>query len=92
MKAVNRKVLLPVVGVIFAAPFWVAASVISTYAATLANSWHTNLLLAALALSGAVMNIANGHAHSSKAGRSRDHVQSNSHTGRRGTSTFNLGY
>jgi hypothetical protein len=91
MKGVNRKVLLSVIGVVLATPFFVAALVISAHLAVLVDGLHNDMLLAALGLGGVVLSIVNGHTHLSKI-QARDRVLPKSHTGPRSTSHFNLGY
>ncbi|HWT03863.1 MAG TPA: hypothetical protein VN256_26685 [Pyrinomonadaceae bacterium] len=60
MKAVTTKMLVSLVGVLLAAPFFVVALVVGARAVALSQGSHDDLLLAALALCGAAISIANG--------------------------------
>ena len=60
MKAVTTKMLVSLVGVLLAAPFFVVALVVGARAVALSQGSRDDLLLATLALCGAAIGIANG--------------------------------
>ena len=60
MKDVTAKMLVSLVGVLLAAPFFAVALVIGARAVSLSRGSRDDLLLVALALCGAAISIANG--------------------------------
>lgn len=60
MKAVKAKMLVPLIGVLLAAPFFAVALIVGGRAVALSHGAQDDLLLVALALSGAAASIFNG--------------------------------
>ena len=68
MKAVTAKMLVSLVGVLLAAPFFAVALVVGARAVALSQGSRDDLLLVALALCGAAISIANGIGRRTAAG------------------------
>jgi hypothetical protein len=60
MKAVNTKMLVSLVGVLLAAPFFFVALVVGARAVSLSQGSQDNLLLVALVMGGAAIGVVNG--------------------------------
>jgi hypothetical protein len=95
MKAVTAKMLVSLVGVLLAAPFFAVALVIGARAVSLSTGSRDDLLLVALALCGAAISIANGMGRRAAAGSSaaREHSEASDTTAApRSVSVIHLGY
>jgi hypothetical protein len=94
MKAVTAKMLVSLVGVLLAAPFFVVALVVGARAVALSQGSRDDLLLAALALCGAAISIANGMGRRAAKERSaaREHTEAGGRTASRNASAIHLGY
>jgi hypothetical protein len=95
MKAVTAKMLVSLVGVLLAAPFFVVALVVGARAVALSQGSRDDLLLAALALCGAAISIANGMGRraAKERGAARGQMEAGGDTApRRGASAIHLGY
>ena len=94
MKAVTTKMLVSLVGVLLAAPFFVVALVVGARAVALSQGSRDDLLLVALALCGAAVSIANGMGRrAARDGRvARRQAEAGGHAARRGASAIHLGY
>ena len=96
MKAVTAKMLISLVGVLLAAPFFAAALVIGARAVSLSRGSRDDLLLVALALCGAVISIANGMGRRADGNATRAHSEAGDATtpttAPRGVSVIHLGY
>jgi hypothetical protein len=95
MKAVTAKMLVSLVGVLLAAPFFVVALVVGARAVALSQGSRDDLLLAALALCGAAISIANGMGR--RAAKERSVASGQTEAGgdtspRRRASAIHLGY
>lgn len=60
MKTVTAKMLASLIGILLAAPFFAIALIIGARAVAVSQSAEDDLLLAALALAGAVASVING--------------------------------
>ena len=94
MKAVTAKMLVSLVGVLLAAPFFAVALVIGARAVALSQGSRDDLLLVALALCGAAISIANGMGRRAAKERSiaRGQTEAGGSTAPRGASVIHLGY
>lgn len=94
MKAVTTKMLVSLVGVLLAAPFFVVALVVGARAVALSQGSRDDLLLMALALCGAAISIANGMGRRATKERNvaRNHTEAVGGTSPRGASVIHLGY
>jgi hypothetical protein len=94
MRSVTNKMLVSLVGVALAAPFFVIAVIVGARAVALAHNAQDDLLLVALAFGGAMVSMINGFGHrSGKAERAaRRHAKSSEKATTRGSSIINLGY
>jgi hypothetical protein len=95
MKAVTTKMLVSLVGVLLAAPFFVVALVVGARAVALSQGSRDDLLLMALALSGAAISIANGMGRRAAGDRNvaRGRTEAGGNTApRSGASVIHLGY
>ncbi|HEY0380248.1 MAG TPA: hypothetical protein VGC87_25265 [Pyrinomonadaceae bacterium] len=95
MKAVTAKMLVSLVGVLLAAPFFAVALVVGARAVTLSQGSRDDLLLVALALCGAAISIANGMGR--RAAKERSVARGRMEMGgnaapRRSASVIHLGY
>jgi hypothetical protein len=95
MKAVTAKMLVPLVGVLLAAPFFAVALVVGARAVALSQGSRDDLLFVALALCGAAISIANGMGR--RAAKERGVAGGQTETGgnaapRRSASVIHLGY
>lgn len=94
MKAVTTKMLVSLVGVLLAAPFFVVALVVGARAVALSQGSRDDLLLMALALCGAAISIANGMGRRAAKERNvaRGRAEAGGGTAPRGASVIHLGY
>lgn len=94
MKAVTAKMLVSLVGVLLAAPFFAVALVIGARAVSLSRGSRDDLLLVALALCGAAISIANGMGRraTGNAARGRSEASDTTTTAPRSVSVIHLGY
>ena len=94
MKAVTTKMLVSLVGVLLAAPFFVVALVVGARAVALSQGSRDDLLLMALALCGAAISIANGMGRRAAKEKNvaRGRTEAGSGTAPRGASVIHLGY
>ena len=95
MKAVTAKMLVSLVGVLLAAPFFAVALVVGARAVSLSRGSRDDLLLVALALCGAAISIANGMGRRASAGSNaaRRHTEAGgTTTAPRSVSVIHLGY
>ena len=94
MKAVTTKMLVSLVGVLLAAPFFVVALVVGARAVALSQGSRDDLLLMALALCGAAISIANGMGRRAarESNVARGCTEVGSGTAPRGASVIHLGY
>ena len=95
MKAVTAKMLVSLVGVLLAAPFFAVALVVGARAVSLSRGSHDDLLLVALALCGAAISIANGMGRRASAANdaARERTEANGNTtAPRSVSVIHLGY
>jgi hypothetical protein len=60
MKAVTRKMLLSLVGVVLVAPFFAVALIVGARAVALSQGTQDDLLMMALAFGGAIASVVNG--------------------------------
>lgn len=94
MKAVTAKMLLSLLGILLAAPFFAFALIVGVRAVSLSHDAQDDLLLVALALGGAAASILNGMGRAAKE-RQRNtvsQVEATSGTRSRLSSMINLGY
>ena len=95
MRSVTNKMLVSLVGVALAAPFFVIAIIVGARAVALAHNAQDDLLLVALAFGGAMVSMINGFGRRSgtKAERAaRRHAKASEKATARGSSIINLGY
>ena len=95
MKAVTAKMLVSLVGVLLAAPFFAVALVLGARAVSLSRGSRDDLLLVALALCGAAISIANGMGRRAVKGSNAAREQTEAHdsaTAPRSVSVIHLGY
>ena len=94
MRSVTNKMLISLVGVALAAPFFAIAVIVGARAMALAHNAQDDLLLVALATGGAALSMINGFGRrAGKAERAaRSRVETNDHANARGSSIINLGY
>jgi hypothetical protein len=95
MKAITGKMLISLVGVMVAAPFFLIALVAGARAIELAHNAHDEALLIVLAMCGAVISMINGFGRrTQKTQRKAEHVTAHAgleaQTGK--ASAINLGY
>ncbi|MDT4894999.1 MAG: hypothetical protein QOH25_76 [Acidobacteriota bacterium] len=94
MKAVTTKMIVSLIGILLAAPFFIVAVIIGARAVALSQGAQDDLLLVALALGGAVASIANGMGQ--RAAREKhaasQHGGVTDSTRTRGASMIHLGY
>lgn len=94
MKAVTTKMLVSLVSVLLAAPFFVVALVVGARAVALSQGSRDDLLLVILALCGAAISIANGMGRRAAGERNvaRSQTEAGGGTRPRSTSVIHLGY
>jgi len=95
MKAVTAKMLVSLVGVLLAAPFFAVALVIGARAVSLSTGSRDDLLLVVLSLCGVAISIANGMGRRGSAvgDAAREHSEDNDTlTAPRSVSVIHLGY
>ena len=94
MRSVTNKMLISLVGVALAAPFFVIAVIVGARAVALAHNAQDDLLLVALAFGGAAMSMINGFGRrgAKHDGAARRHAETNDNANARGSSIINLGY
>jgi hypothetical protein len=94
MKSVNRKVLMTLLGVVLATPFFVIALVVSIHAVAHAENVRAEMFFVALALIGVAIRIADGHfAVTGRTERAeRGYGEPKHNTDLRGASTISPGY
>ena len=94
MKVVTAKMLVSLVGILLVAPFFAVALIVGARAVALSQGAQDDLLLAALALSGAAASIVNGMGRRSvREKRAADSpVEASNNGARRGASMIHLGY
>jgi hypothetical protein len=94
MKAVTMKMLVSLVGIAVAAPFFAIAVIVGARAVALAHDAQDDLLLVALALGGAAISMINGYGRRTvKAERvAQNQTGSEKGSDARGASAVNLGY
>ena len=94
MRSVTNKMLVSLVGVALAAPFFLIAVIVGARVVSLAESAQDDLLLIGLAAGGAVMSIINGFGR--RTGQMEQATQSRippkEDAASHGTSMINLGY
>ena len=95
MKAITGKMLISLVGVMVAAPFFLIALVAGARAVELAQNAHDDALLVVLAMCGAVISMINGFGRRTQKAQRRDRSVT-AHAGREAqpveASAVNLGY
>lgn len=96
MKAITGKMLISLVGVAVAAPFFLIALIAGARAVELAQNAHDDALLVVLAFAGAVISMINGYGRrtSRKSAAERTSAQGcvREETQARGASAANLSY
>ena len=94
MRSVTNRMLVSLVGVALAAPFFAIAVIVGARVVALAQNTQDDLLLVGLAFGGAVMSMINGFgrrtSRAEQASRSRVQVQEDAES--HGPSVINLGY
>lgn len=94
MKAVTNKMLVSLVGVALAAPFFAIAVIVGARVVALAQNAQDDLLLLGLAVGGAVVSVINGFGR--RTGRAEEaaqgRVQTEEDARSQGPSVINLGY
>jgi hypothetical protein len=94
MKAVTNKMLISLVGVAVAAPFFAIAVIVGARAIALAHDVQDDLLLLALAFGGAATSMINGFGRRTGKAERGAHGCERAEEGAdsRGASVINLGY
>ena len=94
MRSMTNKMLVSLVGVALATPFFVIAVIVGARVVSLAESAQDDLLLIGLAAGGAVVSMINGFGRRTgqveQADKSRAQVKKDA--GCQGSSVINLGY
>ena len=94
MRSITNKMLVSLVGVALAAPFFVIALIVGARVVSLAQSAQDDLLLIGLAAGGAVMSMINGFGRRTGQAEqtAKRHVQLKEGAASHGPSVINLGY
>jgi hypothetical protein len=95
MKAITGKMLISLIGVAIAAPFFLIALVAGARAVELAQNAQDDALLVVLAFAGAIISMINGFGRRTRKSQGRDerartHVKGEARS--REASAINLGY
>jgi hypothetical protein len=94
MKAVTKKMVVSLMGILLIAPFFVIALLVGARAVALSEGVQEDLLLVALALGGVVASVVNGmgrHAANEKQ-TADNHSLASSRASMHGASVIHLGY
>jgi Na+/proline symporter len=94
MKAVTAKMLVSLIGILVATPFFAVALIVGARAVAVSQGTQDDLILAALALAGALASVVNGMGGRTKqdrpAANKPNEARANGLTS--GASTIHLGY
>ena len=96
MRSITNRMLVSLVGVALAAPFFAIAVIVGARVVALSQNAQDDLLLVGLAFGGAVMSMINGFGRrtgqAEQASRSSSRVQVQEDADSHGPSVINLGY
>jgi hypothetical protein len=94
MRAVTNKMVISLVGIIIAAPFFAVALIAGAHAVRLAQGLQDDVLLVALAAAGAIISMINGFGRrtAKAAGRGERQSETRNNGASKGASVITLGY
>jgi hypothetical protein len=94
MKAVTKKMIISLTGILLIAPFFLLALLVGARAVALSQGVREDLLLVALALGGVAASVINGMGRRAACEKQMDsnHSQASSRSHLHGASVIHLGY